>query len=139
MNILHTKRQAYSWINSMENIAFLVCPFSVCSAHMKKDTNLSHLVMFQSLKTKLSANICTEGGDISGHTTSNLKGSSIPTILELPCCSFRSCHTRLTDGRCSNIILHATVSAKQASSGAGMTQHAYRAILIYKNIVSVCV
>ena len=36
----------------------------------------------------------------------NLKGSSIPTILELPCCSFRSCHTRLTDGRCSNFILH---------------------------------
>ena len=28
------------------------------------------------------------------------------TILELPCCSFRSCHTRLTDGRCSNFILH---------------------------------
>ena len=28
------------------------------------------------------------------------------TILELPCCSFRSCHIRLTDGRCSNFILH---------------------------------
>ena len=36
----------------------------------------------------------------------NLKGSSIPIILEQLCCSFRSCHTRLTNGRCSNYILH---------------------------------
>ena len=36
----------------------------------------------------------------------NLKGSSIPTISQLLCCSFRSCHARLTDGRCSSFILH---------------------------------
>ena len=47
-----------------------------------------------------------EGGILSGHTTFNLKGSSIPTASMLPCCSFGSCHTRLTDGRCSSFILH---------------------------------
>ena len=36
----------------------------------------------------------------------NLKGSSIPTISELLWCSFRSCHARLTDGRCSSFIRH---------------------------------
>ena len=35
-----------------------------------------------------------------------LKGSSIPTVSELLCCSFRSCHARLIDGRCSSFILH---------------------------------
>ena len=38
--------------------------------------------------------------------TFNLKGSSISTVVELPCCSFKSFHTRLTDGKCSNFILH---------------------------------
>ena len=47
-----------------------------------------------------------EGGILSGHTTFNLNGSSIPTISEPLCCSFRSCHARLTEGRCSNFILH---------------------------------
>ena len=36
----------------------------------------------------------------------NLKGSSIPTVSELLCCSFRWYHARLTDGRCSSFILH---------------------------------
>ena len=30
-------------------------------------------------------------------------------ILELPCFCFRSCHTRLTDGRCLNFIQLANV------------------------------
>ena len=30
---------------------------------------------------------------VNGHATFDLKGSSIPTIVELPCCSFRSYHT----------------------------------------------
>ena len=42
-----------------------------------------------------------EGGILSEHTTFNLKCSSIPTILELLCCSLGSCNTRLTDGRYS--------------------------------------
>ena len=37
----------------------------------------------------------------------NLKGSSIPTVSELLCCSFRSCHARLTDGKCTR---HATLA-----------------------------
>jgi len=46
-----------------------------------------------------------EGEIFSGHTTFNQKVSLIPTTVELPCCSFISFHTRLTD-RYSNMILH---------------------------------
>ena len=44
--------------------------------------------------------------DSSYKTHFNLKGSSIPTISELQCCSFRSRNARLTDGRCSSFIPH---------------------------------
>ena len=37
-----------------------------------------------------------------------MRGYSVHTIVELRCCSYRSCLTRLTDGRCSNCILHDT-------------------------------
>ena len=39
---------------------------------------------------------------LGGYTIFNLRGFS---IVELHCCSFRSCHTRLTDGKCSNLMI----------------------------------
>ena len=40
------------------------------------------------------------------HTMFITRGFSILSIVELQCCSYRSCHTWLTDGRCSNFVLH---------------------------------
>jgi len=51
----------------------------------------------------------------SGHTTFSLNSFLIPTVVELRCCSFGSCCTRLTGGRCSNFI----VAGPQSQPGGG--------------------
>ena len=57
-----------------------------------------------------------------------------PTILELPCCSFRSCHTRLTDGRCSNFILHDHGFGLNGPRDVQEWHSMHTELLIYKNI-----
>ena len=76
--------------------------------------------------------------DLSGHTTFNLKGSSIPTVSELPCCSFRSCHTRLTNGRCSNYILHDRGFGLNGLRQVQEWHSMHTELFIYKNIISIC-
>ena len=53
-NLIHTERQAHSWSNNTQNIAFLSGSYLIMSCHVRNDTRLfPHIPEWASLGTRL--------------------------------------------------------------------------------------